>query len=543
MEAAGLVVGIAGLAGLFNVCSSAFKLVLKGRAFNKDYKILETKFSNQELRLRAWGRACGLIDGTQYDARLDEPELNRQLVSTLECINLLLNDAKQLKDRYGLTPCTEPTDGVQGESAAITTSSSSVNPGSRLERRSSLNRLLRRRSRSQQSRPNSKVSAAIWVIDDREKFAELVKHLKDFIDDLEDLTKATEIQHRQRIFIDYEIECIDDVEELEEIEMAREGEEDAVSDAASVRLEQISQGTASVRSSVDSGHLGSFITLESYYTARTHLSRTSSTAESGELRPVSTEQEIAVHEPNGKRLPSDEMQQELSSTAARRLSRRLSTTELPVATKQQPPVAIKQRVKQSYKCVVVGEASARKTQLLSTFTRGYYPTDYAPVIFDDCINDIRIDDQRTSLLLRDISGYEDYANLQAHICAGADVVIICLLLGASPDYDQVREKWAVYVAWYCQKARCILAGMEPDRSYRYSPSDFINGTNLAKEIGATTYVQCKLETGACVDDVFEAAIRAAISASSPPSRGFRLPWRSERPKLPIINETREEASA
>ncbi|KAJ4301501.1 Rho- BTB domain-containing protein 1 [Kalmusia sp. IMI 367209] len=480
MEAASLVVGIAGLAGLFSACTSAFRLVQKGRAFDKDYKIFETKFSNQELRLRAWGRACGLIDETQYDARLDEPELNRQLVSTLECISLLLNDAKRLKDRYGLAPYTEPTDAMQGESA-IMTNSPSIISGGKLERRSSLTRLLRRRSRSQQSPSNSKVAVAIWVIDDREKFAELIKHLKDFIDDLENLTKATEIQHRQQIFIDYEIECIDDVEELEEIEMAKEGEEDAVSDAASVRLEQISQGTTSIRSSMDTGYLGSFTTLESYYTARTHLSRTSSFAESWGSRPISIEQEIAVREPNGKRLLSDEMQQELVSTAARRLSRRLSTTEFPVNTRQQAPVAIKQRVKKSYK---------------------------GPVFIAKLL--IRIDGQQTRLYLRDISGCEDYENLQARYYAGADVVIICFPLGASPDYDQVRKKWTVYVDSYCPKARHILVGVAPDRSYTYLDSDFINGTNLAKEIGAATYIQCKLETGACVDDIFESLVLWAI---------------------------------
>lgn len=290
MEVAGLAVGVAGLAGLFSACSSAFLLVQKGRSFGKDYKILETKFNNQELRLRAWGRACGLIDGTQYDVRLDEPELHQQLEATLECIKLLLGDAKELKDRYGLRPCEGRFEGSRSDSIAIGSYPTGARPVNFLERRGSLKELLFRRTRSQRSRPNSAsaIGTALWIIEDREKFSELVRHLKDFIDDLEDLTRATDVPPRQLIFVEYEIESIDDVDELEYMEMARQGDDDAVSDAASARLEQLSQGTASIRASMETGRTGSFITLESYFTARTQssVSRTNSLANSASSGPI-----------------------------------------------------------------------------------------------------------------------------------------------------------------------------------------------------------------------------------------------------------------
>jgi hypothetical protein len=252
MEVAGLVVGVAGLAGLFSCCSSAFQLVQRGRSFGKDYKILETKFSNQELRLRAWGRACGLIDGAHYDERLDEPHLYAQLEATLECIKLLLSDAHELKERYGLRSHTANDGEVIGRgTAARLPIQDPTSPG----RRASLGRLLSRRSLVRKNdgtstlrdRQPSTLATAQWVIEDREKFSELVRHLKDFIDDLEDLTKATTVAHRQLVFVEYEIESIDDIETLEEMEAAREDDYDVVSDAASLRLERISQGSASIR--------------------------------------------------------------------------------------------------------------------------------------------------------------------------------------------------------------------------------------------------------------------------------------------------------
>jgi hypothetical protein len=300
MEVAGLAVGVAGLAGLFGCCSTAFQLVQRGRSFGKDYKILETKFGNQELRLRAWGKACGLVDGTRYDQRLDGPELFQQLKATLECIKLLLSDAQELKERYGLRSCSGSiSEGIGGGLAASSASisGSSISPG----RRASLGRLLSRRSLLQRnastfalrSGSSSTISTAHWIIEDREKFSELVRHLKDFIDDLEDLTKATEIPHRQLVFVEYEIESIDDVETLENMESAREDDYDVVSDAASSRLERLSQGAASISSPRDSGQF-SVITvesaftlesLESYFTARTQLSRPSSISASEYFLP------------------------------------------------------------------------------------------------------------------------------------------------------------------------------------------------------------------------------------------------------------------
>jgi hypothetical protein len=295
MEIAGLAIGVASLAGLYSCCIGAFQLVQKGRSFGKDYKILETKFGNQELRLRAWGRACGLIDESQYDQRLDEPELHERLQATLDCIKLLLSDAKELKERYGLRRCQAGVSDEQNADLAISASSASYESTS-LGRRASFGRLFSRSSRSirtgytpkHQHESSLKFPKAHWIIEDREKFSELIRHLKDFIDDLEDLTKATQIPRRQLFFVGYEIESIDDVQTLEDMESAREGDHDTVSDAASARLERISLRTASSHNSRRNSWNSWFTTvessitlesLESYFTARTHVSRADSTAD------------------------------------------------------------------------------------------------------------------------------------------------------------------------------------------------------------------------------------------------------------------------
>jgi hypothetical protein len=53
MKAADLVFDVAGLAGLFSTYVDCYQLIRRGTALDSDYKILETKFNNQELRLSA----------------------------------------------------------------------------------------------------------------------------------------------------------------------------------------------------------------------------------------------------------------------------------------------------------------------------------------------------------------------------------------------------------------------------------------------------------------------------------------------------------
>ena len=67
MEAVGLGVGVVGLAGLFSACIDCFELVQRGRYHGKDFLLLETKFTNQRLRLKTWGRACGFTNAGADD--------------------------------------------------------------------------------------------------------------------------------------------------------------------------------------------------------------------------------------------------------------------------------------------------------------------------------------------------------------------------------------------------------------------------------------------------------------------------------------------
>jgi hypothetical protein len=59
-EAAGLVVGVVALAGLFNNTVECFEFVQLGRTFGKDFQTSQLKLDSARLRLSRWGKSLDL---------------------------------------------------------------------------------------------------------------------------------------------------------------------------------------------------------------------------------------------------------------------------------------------------------------------------------------------------------------------------------------------------------------------------------------------------------------------------------------------------
>jgi hypothetical protein len=243
MEPVGLAVGIAGLAGLFSTCVECFNIVQRGRYLGRDYFILETKYTNQRLRLQTWGRACGLCDvGTAASSTLAwNDEVRVAVGDTLFQIASLFQDHRTLRKRYGLSVDQSDLGSPHGAVSAPGMLAALTSKFRATGLVVSELAVFAPPGRSFAKRPG--ISASVrWAVDDKHKFADLVQHLKDFIDDLEALTADLDIRQLQRELIRAEVESIADVAELEMIEQARVGGRDAIADAASLRLSEIQNG-------------------------------------------------------------------------------------------------------------------------------------------------------------------------------------------------------------------------------------------------------------------------------------------------------------
>lgn len=252
-EAAGLGIGVVGLAGLFTSCVEVFKLFELGCAKSRDYEILHTKLENQRFRFETWGQANGLDTDAPHDARLDEPERKLRLTKTMELVHSLLCESTALTERYGLVRESVEDDVVNGSARSVF--------------RQSFRKFHFQRLRSN-TNTSCQGSATRWAIVDRSKFSELSTHLRELIDDLQSMTPWPAATTQQRDIVVEEIASIHDTDDLQLIVEAEKDQPSILSDAASSRLQILSNDTASSLQHRQ-GDDGS--TNEVFYTPRSHF--------------------------------------------------------------------------------------------------------------------------------------------------------------------------------------------------------------------------------------------------------------------------------
>ncbi|KAF2398368.1 hypothetical protein EJ06DRAFT_104962 [Trichodelitschia bisporula] len=176
------------------------------------------------------------------------------------------------------------------------------------------------------------------------------------------------------------------------------------------------------------------------------------------------------------------------------------------------------------KLVIIGDGACGKTSLLSVFTLGYFPSRYIPTVFENYVTDCRVDGKSVQLALWDTAGQEDYERLRPMAYAQAHVILIGFSVDSPDSLENVKHKWAEEARERCPGVPIILVGLKKDlrddpnaqeqmrlRSMKFTtPSE---GNTMKDAIGARKYLECSSLTGDGVDDVFEAATRAAMIAS------------------------------
>ncbi|KAK6067344.1 rho GTPase rho [Seiridium cupressi] len=200
------------------------------------------------------------------------------------------------------------------------------------------------------------------------------------------------------------------------------------------------------------------------------------------------------------------------------------------------------------KLVIIGDGACGKTSLLSVFTLGYFPTHYVsrpphesagsesatqsspripsnneqiPTVFENYVTDCRVDGKSVQLALWDTAGQEDYERLRPLAYSKAHVILIGFSVDSPDSLDNVKHKWIDEATERCPGVPIILVGLKKDlrddpvavEEMRKKSLKFVTqrqGEAIAQEVGARKYLECSSLSGEGVDDVFEAATRAAL---------------------------------
>lgn len=126
------------------------------------------------------------------------------------------------------------------------------------------------------------------------------------------------------------------------------------------------------------------------------------------------------------------------------------------------------------------------------------------------------------LALWDTAGQEDYERLRPLAYSKAHVILIGFSVESPDSLENVKAKWAEEARERCPNVPIILVGLKKDlredpetqeqmrkKSLKFTTPK--QGIEMKDSIGAKRYMECSSLTGDGVDDVFEAATRAALT--------------------------------
>ncbi|GAA6059895.1 hypothetical protein JCM10212_005278 [Sporobolomyces blumeae] len=177
------------------------------------------------------------------------------------------------------------------------------------------------------------------------------------------------------------------------------------------------------------------------------------------------------------------------------------------------------------KLVIVGDGACGKTSLLSVFSLGEFPSEYEPTIFENYVAEIRLDGKPVQLALWDTAGQEEYERLRPLSYSKSHVILIAFALDTPDSLENVLVKWIEEVRELCgPNIPVLLVGCKKDlRDHEEriglqqrggtAARPFVTreqGELMAQRIGARTYKECSALLNEGVDDLFEAATRAAM---------------------------------
>jgi len=81
-----------------------------------------------------------------------------------------------------------------------------------------------------------------------------------------------------------------------------------------------------------------------------------------------------------------------------------------------------------------------KTCLLIVFSKGTFPEDYVPTVFENYVADVEVDGRRVELALWDTAGQEDYDRLRPLSYPDSHVILICFAVDLPDSLENVQEK-------------------------------------------------------------------------------------------------------
>merc|ERR1719461_103799 len=141
-----------------------------------------------------------------------------------------------------------------------------------------------------------------------------------------------------------------------------------------------------------------------------------------------------------------------------------------------------------------------------------------------------VDGKPINLGLWDTAGQEDYDRLRPLSYPQTDVFLVCFSVISQASFENVKSKWVPEIQHHAPGVPIVLVGTKTDLRNDANTLQTLsargaavveksNAEKMAGEIGATKYLECSALTQEGLKQVFDDAIRAAITKPKKKKKG------------------------
>lgn len=123
-----------------------------------------------------------------------------------------------------------------------------------------------------------------------------------------------------------------------------------------------------------------------------------------------------------------------------------------------------------------------------------------------------MDGMKHNLSILDNAGQHDYENMRSCSYKDSEVLVLCYSVVDRDSLESIKDFWVPEVSHCRRRQPIILVGTQTDLR-RDNSDDSVSseeGEQLAKDIGADTFVECTAHDNDSVNHVFEVMTNAGL---------------------------------
>jgi Ras-related C3 botulinum toxin substrate 1 len=176
------------------------------------------------------------------------------------------------------------------------------------------------------------------------------------------------------------------------------------------------------------------------------------------------------------------------------------------------------------KCVVVGDGAVGKTCLLMAYTKGSFPEDYVPTVFDNYETTVEVHGEQVLFSLWDTAGQEGYQRIRILSYPKTDIFLLCYSIMEMDSLSNIKTRWYEELQKHCPSVPMILVGTKLDlredaaalESLKRNDPNAVpvtreQGEQMKKELNFVNFFECSALTRQGLKDVFDEILSVVVT--------------------------------